>query len=358
MKCVRSFLLLLLCAATSVAFSDDGWWSTAGGIGAYGKGHPTIRMVSEDLKIQIVDDQTAKVNVLFSFRNEGKATQVTMAFPESYEMREGKSLDKFRTWVDGKLVSARRVILSKGDLTDEDVGDRIGKAVWLKKVIFAANQTLSVRVAYEGHLSGNTSGDRTFSYTLTTGATWKGPIGSCKITVTWPKKSDLCTPCLSLLPAKWQYLNGQTAVATLLNWRPKDDLTMEMVPGFGNFWINGKHLSGTNCKSYFKTTILGSAGDPIFRSASANYFFGEVDPIGLSPKPKRWFSEPFEISKDIVTLHSGKKVKLPRGYKVFHMKDENFEQRDDEYVYLKDLVEALGGKYRYDPVMNWIQITF
>jgi hypothetical protein len=351
---MRSILLPFILAVYTVGVADDGWWCSAGGIECYGKSHPTIRMVSEDLKIHLLEDQSADVDVTFVFHNEGKATQVTMAFPETYEMKVGASVGNFRTWVDGKRVAVKRKEISRGDPKAAEPMDETGKAVWLKKVSFAANQTLNVRVAYNGGMSGTTSGDRTFTYELTTGATWKGPIGLCKIAVTWPKQiiehlpanTELCAPYLELAPARWQYLPGRCAVAILENWKPKDDLAIEMRTGFGNFWINGKHISAKESMSWYFTTIVGSPNDPMIRCATVDNFFGasaaKLDDFGPN---------------GIIKLSSGKKVKLPRGSKVVRTHDDNEDPADNEFVYLKDLVEALGGRFHYNATYDRVEIS-
>jgi hypothetical protein len=358
-RLIRLFLSIFIVCFAGFAVADDGWWSESGGIGFYGKSHPNIRMVSEDLRIRIVDDQVADVNVLFTFRNEGKATGVTMAFPENYELRVGNSLEDFRTWVDGKRVSVHRKVVSMGDPTNEDKMDRIGKAVWLKQVKFASNQTRHVRVSYEGNMSGNTSGDLSFSYTLTTGATWKGPIGVCNITVNWPKFKKQSAPYLHLAPANWHYLPGRKATAKLVNWKPKEDLWMEMLSGFGNFWINGQPLSGQENKDALKV-IAGDERDPLIQCKSLEGFFaGDGGKHGdWGAKPRRWFGGGITVSKGVLTLASGAQVKLRRGYKFIGSRPGGADQDYDEFVYLSDLVMALGGKFKFNTPLDRVELIF
>lgn len=318
----------------------------AGGLGSFGKSHPTIRMVSEDLRINVTDQDSANVDVLFTFRNEGKATDVTMAFPEEYQMREGRSLDNFRSWVNGKPSRLRRKVLSVGDPQAEDKGDEIGKAVWLKNVHFSAGEVLKIRVSYEGFLSGNTSDDRSFTYTLVTGGTWKGPIGKCKITVTWPRMKELSAPFLNLPPAKWTYLPGRKAVTTLTNWEPKHNLQFEMFPGFGNYWIDGKRVSHQDAHEEYHVITLGALGDPMIRSVILNSFL-----------PADLCGGAFSVSKGVLQFASGHTFKLPRGYKVIKTKNSNDDRRDNEFVYLKDVVEAFGGTLQYDPILERTNIT-
>lgn len=353
---VRALAVLLLTALTSLVHADDGWWSTAGGMASFGKSHPTIRMVSEDLNIQLREGRNARVDVLFTFRNEGRATQVTMAFPETYEMRTMGSLDGFKTWVDGKRVSVQRKITKKGDPNEPDSE---GSAVWLKTVPFRADQTRKVRVTYNAWYSGNTSGDLSLSYVFTTGASWKGPIGTCKITVDYSRVKSLCAPYLDLTPAHWRTLRRHVQSTTLFNWEPKDDLWMQMSPGFWNFSING-HALNPEARSYNgKPYVSGSPSDPLLPADMFDRFFGSFVKSGDDLEWTDWKNPvvakfgKFEIKGDRMTLASGKVVRIPRGYK--SIKKGN---GSEAYVYLRDVVKALGGKFSYSAREERVEIRF
>lgn len=350
--------LALVLGFIAYAQADDGWWSEAGGIGCFGKGHPSIRMVSEDLKLKVLDDGFVSVDVLFTFHNDGLLANVTMAFPESYEMRTGGSLKDFRTWVDGNRVSVKRRVITEGDPKAADPQDEMGKAVWLKKVRFAANQTHAVRVTYLGLISGDTSGNRTFTYTLTSGASWKGTIETCKIAVTWPPElsltspieTNLSAPILGLRPAKWQYIPGRTAVATLTRWKPKDDLTLSMYPGFGNFWINGKQIDPAELRKdfeFYSPPTIGTTRDPMIRVSMIDGFLGQM---ALNHSVKSGLAS---YSHGAVTLAGGKRVKLARPSKTKSLNDSDQE----EFVFVKDLVEAAGGKFHYNVDFSRVELT-
>jgi|GEM_PF-5183357 len=359
----RFVVPLLLLGSASVAPADDGWWSTAGGIGCYGKSHPSIRMVSEDLKIRIRSRDTARVDVLFTFRNEGEATSVTMAFPENYEIRVGRSLRHFRTWVDGEHVHAWRQVVMAGDPHSPAGGDELCEAVWLKRVHFKANQTHLVRVSYIGLTSGGTDGNRSFSYTLTTGATWKGPIGKCKITVSWPSeltslspaRTNLSAPELNLPPAKWRLLPGRRAVTTLTNWKPKDDLDMDMHPGFGNLWINGKRVTskGMAEESIYplKPLTIGRTSNPLIRTDLIRNLLKKNAPKDSITSRMSSYSE------GTISLDSGERRRLRHKPKAVRFEAPYANPEEGKYVYLRDLVEASGGKFRYDASYGRVELT-
>lgn len=362
---LRRFLVLVLVATSLSVRADDGWWVAAGGMGSYGKAHPTIRMVSEDLKIQLHKTVAPKVSVDFVFRNEGPATTVTMAFPEDYQMREGKSLGAFRTWVDGKVAKAVRKIVKKGPpQSDPDYGDALGKAVWLKDVAFAANQTRRIRVTYDAYYSGNTIGDLSLQYTLTTGASWKGPIGACKITVDWSALRTISAPFFELPGAQWQYSGDKEMTTTLRNWEPNNELKLALVPGFWNFTVNGNPIDPVESHwDLLPPYVAGNPADPMVASESIGAFFGAwgKDKDGdrtwiqwTNPITAK-FGGAFEIDEQTVTLSSGKKVKLRRPGKNVQ---EIEKGRMHYFIYLKDLTQALGGTFTFDKRHEQVQLRF
>lgn len=350
---MRRAATFLLASVAVLGWADDGWWSGAGGAGSYGKSHPTIRMVSEDLKIRLQKDESGLVDVTFRFRNEGKATDVTMAFPEEYEQRVGSSLDHFRSWVNGRPVAVRRKVFPLSKDVDPKEGDTEYKAVRLKTVHFAANQTLTVRVAYRGYFSGNTSGDRSFTYILTTGASWKGPIGTCRMTVSWPDWKGLSMPYPNL-PARWRMTSAHSMTGTMTNWEPEDDLYVAMLPRFGNFWINGQPWLGHD--NFYP--LLGDPKDPMISISEIEHFFGNSEKdITWGPQAVRWFGGPFKVANSVVTLHSGKQRRLRRTQRMVKAKDTG-DPDANRYVFIKDLVEALGGRYRYNAALQRTEIAF
>ena len=356
---VKRLALLLLTLVASVAHADDGWWSSAGGLGSFGKSHPSIRMVREDLKITFLDDMQASVMVDFVFRNEGAATKVTMAFPEEYESRVGKSLERFQTFVDGKRTSVRRKITERPDSKE---GDSTGKAVWLKEVTFRAKQTRRIRVTYVGFVSGNTSGDRGFHYTLLTGASWKGPIGECAITVDWRKLKNLCPPFTDLTNT-WTAPSHRVQRYVLKNWEPDKDLWLITTPGVWSFTVNGARVNPVEGRSYFgKSALVGPLSDPRILASVLPSFFGRA-PSGKQADETDWiewgssvvtkFGGAFTVAGGVLTTSKGQKHKLARGFK-----RQKIGSDDEELVYLKDVVKALGGTYRVDPQRETAEIRF
>jgi hypothetical protein len=355
--------LLLLCCLSIVALSvaDDGWWSAAGGIGSFGKSHPTIRMVSEDLKITLHNELDAKVVVTFVFRNEGPATKVTMAFPENYETRTGASLSHFRTWVDGERVKVVRKVTKRSDPHDFDSN---GSAAWLKDVRFSANQTRTVKVTYNGWYFGNTSGGRGIEYVLTSGASWKGPIGTCKISVDYSRLTQVSVLYPNLKGVRWHVAKGSILTTTLVNYEPKNELLIQMVPGFWNFTLNGAMIDPDLAeRGHYDRYTSGLPSDPLFRTDSFDTVFGAParDEKGeafwdswKSPVCAK-FGGPFEVKGNTIKLGNGKTIKLRRGVRKVPIGPD---QKMAEFVYLKDVVQALGGKLSYSARDNRVDLRF
>lgn len=156
--------------------------------------HPTVRMVRERVTLDI-SSKTANVRCRYVFRNEGKACDVVMGFPdEGYALpsryqelvREARAngqkpppvlefgLRNFRAFVDGTEVSTK--------IEAADMG-----AFHTKHVHFGAWQTRLVEDRYVRRVDRFEAFDfpgydqRFVSYILRTGATWKGPISESVI---------------------------------------------------------------------------------------------------------------------------------------------------------------------------------
>ena len=99
----------------AACFADDGFIMMApGGTAHLMKGHPSVRMVAEEVHIQAA---TGEVRAVFLFRNEGKAVTVKMGFPEGARKGEATPFLHFETAVDGRVIQTRRVLAMDADNT-------------------------------------------------------------------------------------------------------------------------------------------------------------------------------------------------------------------------------------------------
>ena len=191
----------LLCAFSLQigASSNDFGVSGIGGTYFPIKGeHRSIRMVREKIRIDLYEnlnsandypDTYYDTAVDFVFKNDGEATTVEMAFPESAEGADAgypkeSSFRFFRTSVNGKGVKVSRVIASRKLSSGVS-----SEALWIKKVSFAKGETKAVRVVYRSPW-GNYAGGGWFTAYNFTGGNWKGEVDESELTVYLHAKED------------------------------------------------------------------------------------------------------------------------------------------------------------------------
>lgn len=145
--------------------------------------HRSVRMVREWVRID-VHRASYETTVDFEFQNAGPATTVAMGFPERGSGVMSKAprrsgFTRFSTWVDGRRITARRVLLHTG--WENEGKSRIPtsyEACWVKRVRFEHNQRRKVRVRYCSRLGNGLL----ISYNFT-GGNWRGDIQSSKLKI-------------------------------------------------------------------------------------------------------------------------------------------------------------------------------
>jgi hypothetical protein len=176
-------LLVGLALAPVFAHADDGILYIAGPPELMKSG-AKIRMVSEFVLAKVRSTH-AKVYCRFVLRNEGGATTARIGFPDGSDHdKEGDDPDdkpllkKFRSVVDGKPV---RLSIQKSGSEDPFAFYHV------KNVRFAAHQTLVIEDWYEQPLDEGATDSATyiksFSYTMVSGASWKGLIHKAEVKV-------------------------------------------------------------------------------------------------------------------------------------------------------------------------------
>lgn len=173
---------------TNVARANDGGIAW-GGSPKLLSNHPTIAMQSEIITMN-VGQESVTVDCRFVFKNYGRATTVRMGFPDEgsgdtphqADYVEGGKNDKpltaftsFKSWVDGVRVKTQ--LIGSGDPS----------LSWhAKSVYFPRSSTRIVRDLYTvpiGSQIGLHNIYKQTSYTLHTGASWRGAIGRSTIIV-------------------------------------------------------------------------------------------------------------------------------------------------------------------------------
>lgn len=152
--------------------------------------HPQVRMVREKINIE-VSQNSYHVRVDFVFQNEGKATSVTMGFPESGggdDSPTNTESDKstfftFSSIVDGKKVPVKRVLLHHST--------EYFDAVWIKTVKFSAKQTRHVQINYTAPIGGaaGIGLEQLVGYDFT-GGNWAGDVDSSVLNIHFQQPGD------------------------------------------------------------------------------------------------------------------------------------------------------------------------
>lgn len=351
----------------TLAFSlvaNDGSWVQIGSAGQF-KPNNQVQMVSEDVKIYL-QDESAKISAKFVFKNHGNATTVTMAFPDETYSQASPAIKKLVSKVDGQITKTTyQQIKPQGD--DEETDDV--KGVWLKTVSFSANQTRTVTVDYEFDLAASVMNDRYLGYVLVTGATWRGNIESCKVTVDWSKVKNYSKPDVRAINPKnfsaisrtlpWKTTGDKQVTFELKDIKPDFDINIRMLKGFWNYRINGNNVS-TDAAGYSMYLPYGKGDDIMLPSFMFAGFFG----TRINGQWEEWksssvktFGGEFEFfAPDMIIFEDGKLVKLKRHFKQMAYPHNQMDKID--YVYLKDVVIALGGSYQYDAKEDIVNITF
>lgn len=352
----------MVLAALLLLGANDANWVSFGGAGAFAP-HKTIHMLGEDINITVYDEKI-HVRVYFSFENKGPATTVKMAFPFETVGWNDDLVRSFASKVDGKPVTVEKlknVPLKMGD-KDEFEEEWARNEVYVKVVEFGENQRRTVLVDYttgHGHAG---SGYQVNGYILETGATWAGKIGTITLTVDWTNTKRISRPALTFskndgedVPRDWTRVSKRRYATEFQNVEPDFNLDLTSILGFWNVRLNGKDLSCGH-------GIVGSTGpllagtppdvqmmadegfDSLFNEGHFNmdYFEGKV---------ANAFGN-FLTLRDPTTLRDG----LGRKHRLRRPAVES-DSHGFPVVYMKDLIEALGGTYKWDPEVERIDIT-
>jgi len=171
---------LACCAAPLHA--DEAYVATAGGAVRLMRSHASVRMVSERVQAR-VSTELIEVDCTFLMKNEGPADTVLVGFPDGSMGGENcNDLMSFRSWVDGHEVECTR-------LPDAQAAPGDSEACidywWVKPVFFPRGGARILRDRYTVWPESFPGlGLGAFEYILSTGASWKGNIGTAEVTAT------------------------------------------------------------------------------------------------------------------------------------------------------------------------------
>jgi len=204
--------IAIIIVSLSLSFSDTGWGPAFIGsphlpeqIGEWGQfnfiEHPTIRMVSEDVRIAL-HKLGASVFAEFVFENTGEETDVEMVYPLQSDWKSTTvyNLKVFEEGGEDYIESVKFEYVIHDDESDDELS-LVDWATW--KVHFDGGETKRIQVIYNapygfngelknlhdkwGRVVSGTEVEnrsplhRICDYVLYTGASWKGTIGEGRI---------------------------------------------------------------------------------------------------------------------------------------------------------------------------------
>ncbi len=357
-------MLTALAIVFGVGVANDANWVSFGGAGAFVP-HKTIRMLGEDINIALYDDKI-HVRVYFSFENKGPASKVEMAFPfEDTYQAQGESFLRFATKVDGVPLEVKRVTLppvTREGRSWKEAGHDIARAfAYVKTVEFSESQRRTVLVDYVTNHGYAGTGWRINEYILHTGSTWAGRIGQCTINVDWSAIKKISKPALEFysldgkeVEHSWTMVTARKVTVTLADIEPDFDLSLTSIESFWNVRMNGKDLHQYRGHSGATgPTLSGPSNDPwIYTSGIPdlfdegdgrdwNYFEGSVaNAFGNFVS----FFDTWHLGDGL-----GRRHRLRREALDWH--------EHEERVRLKDVIEALGGTFKWVADEERIDIT-
>jgi hypothetical protein len=320
-----------------------------------------VQMVSEDIRIWL-DDEKSRVQVDFVFKNHGPRHTVTMGFPDQGDNVDLPTMENVRSTVDG--VRATLTFRDRTKRTEDDPNPDVVEGVWTKRVPFAKGESKRVRFSYTVKHGGNTSNETYAHYILKTGATWRGKIVMSRITVDWSQVRKRRPPIIredseeafELVGDNWTYGNNR-AVGVYRNFIPDFDLKFDMLPSFGHIVLNGElreHI-------YPPLLMVGHPADLRLPISALPKFFEGSGPNGEN----MYWGNPctaafggsisFPDSKTML-LGGRRRVTLKRPVVVKQGKLYG-SMKGVQFVYLKDVVEGVGGSYLYDPKSTRLNIN-
>jgi len=250
---------------------------------------------------------------------------------------------------------------------------------WTKRVHFAAGQQHVVVDDYSGGTGGDAGQHNWFTYVLTTGSSWSGPIGEAVVTCDLSHLN--CGP-VGLLPTG-AVRKGATVTWTWHDIKPKQNIIVNWYPAYVDVTVDGRwiypSLFDTPSMAYEAedpdapnfTPVMSAMwpeswgalmsrrrGDDVWLSvhAAAAWLHGQFHIITLGKQDKivrgdRWALA--TVGSSALQTPSGP-VTMPYACA---LERDPYGSRLAPMVSLKTVVKALGGTYQYDPVRDHVTIT-
>lgn len=218
------FLLALFCC-TPVYADDTNLGRTPEGV--FPMHEKDVIMESEEIT---VDLEKNSVECIFVFYNTGDSKNILMGFPGKLNYEEDGPTDaanlevyNFKTFVKGKELAVTHEKSTK-NIDGETSGKLKYSEYFTFTVPFKAGEKVTVRNTYDFHPTNDSVGNVYSGYVLQTGAMWKDPIGSAK--VTFKLGSIQPYELTKLKPGGFKFV-GNELVWERKNFEPTYDLHIE-----------------------------------------------------------------------------------------------------------------------------------
>lgn len=208
-----------------------------------------VAMTAETLTIDMAV-ASANVKAVVRLENQGDATKLVVGFPCAYGDAAGQ-VDvpckvPLKVTLRGKKVKATKKKASKTD------------GFWQWPMKLAAGETVELVVSYKTPLFNDrydvpADGMGIFTYRLTTGARWAGPIGKLDITV-----HTLHDALLYISPAGYKRELG-TITWSFTDYEPTEEVAIMPQPEVGLMLTEGKTAAESRARvkagNYKKSTV-------------------------------------------------------------------------------------------------------
>lgn len=354
-----SAAILFFALQISSSHANDANWTGIGDAGAFTK-NSQIQMVSEVVNITISDDWIF-VRATYNFKNHGATTTVQMGYPDETVAWEKPRIDKIYSKVDGKPVALSFKSTNK---TTKPVEEYYANAAWVKSVRFTAGQNRTVTVFYRAKTGFSAIGCSTY-YVLKSGNTWKGRILDAQFNINWSGVRSFSRPALEPIvdergkPLPWR-IGKTSASLRLRNFKPSYNLNLSILNGFWNFTINGRRLSQELATPNEADAPVKREGKEVLVCISSLQWFFSVGSRWVDTKP--WSAPEAKKFGKLEFLSNNEFVDARgRNYKLRRPAVENKRfyngNLDSMYIYLSDLVRALGGTYTFRTDLDRVDIT-
>ncbi|MFA5137902.1 MAG: YARHG domain-containing protein [Elusimicrobiota bacterium] len=171
---------------TAWAAADDAAVRVAGGTASILEEHSSIRMIGEDVRIDL-RDKDYLVEAKFTFYNDAASTHVTMGFPQTSlgDVLHVEDFIDFETSVNGMKVNATDY---PNELEPEARMERKWK---VKEVFFPSKQITTTAVRYTAPYGHYSTGPLFVRYELGTGSSWNSSIGRSTFSLSFPDSCRL-----------------------------------------------------------------------------------------------------------------------------------------------------------------------